>query len=68
VDLWRLYNRHLARVIRRVPGSALATPCTIGGGEPVTLGFVIEDYVTHMRHHLAQIREVLGTHAAHHQR
>ena len=66
VELWRLYNRHLARVIRRVPDAALATPCTIASDPPVTLGFVIEDYVTHMRHHLTQIRELLGAHAAHH--
>lgn len=55
VELWRLYNRHLARVIRRVPEAALDVPCRVGDDEPVTLRFLIEDYLDHLRHHLRQI-------------
>jgi hypothetical protein len=29
--------------------------CTIGGSEPVTLRFLAEDYVKHLKHHLMQI-------------
>jgi len=60
VQFWRLYNHHLARVIRRIPAAALETPCQIGSGQQVTLRFLIEDYVTHLRHHLGQIDERLA--------
>ena len=57
VDFWVLYNRHLAHVVRRVPAAALDIPCRIGEDESVTLGFLIEDYVRHLRHPLSQIAE-----------
>ena len=57
VDFWVLYNRHLAHVVRRVPAPALEISCRIGEDESVTLGFLIEDYVRHLRHHLNQIAE-----------
>jgi hypothetical protein len=56
VELWRLNNRALARVVERIPAERLDTLCTIGSasgsGAPVTLRFVIEDYIFHMQHHL----------------
>ena len=54
IALWRAYNRHLARVIARIPDSRRNTTCTIGTDAPTTLGFVASDYVRHLRHHLAQ--------------
>lgn len=57
IDLWALYNRHLSHVIQRIPESALEAKCRIGTGEPVTLAFLIEDYLGHLHHHLAQIEE-----------
>jgi len=55
VDLWRLYNRHLAHIISLVPEERLAVVCVIGADEPVSLGYVIEDYVVHLKHHLQQL-------------
>ena len=55
IEFWRLYNRHLAQVIRRIPEERLGVSCRIGPAEPVTLGFVVEDYLTHLKHHLRQI-------------
>ena len=55
VELWHLYNRHLAHVIRHVPANQWDTPCTIGTSETVTLGFIVEDYLPHLQHHLSQI-------------
>jgi hypothetical protein len=55
LDLWRLYNLRLAEVIRRIPPEKLATPCRIGGGSPVTLGFIVGDYTRHLEHHMAQV-------------
>ncbi|HLQ76112.1 MAG TPA: DinB family protein [Terriglobia bacterium] len=55
IDLWRLYNRHVAHAMRNIPEDKLDTVCRIGNGDPVTLGFIAEDYVTHLKHHLAQL-------------
>jgi hypothetical protein len=55
VALWRLYNRHLASVIARIRPEALPVTCHIGDYDPVTLEFIVEDYLVHMKHHLAQI-------------
>ena len=55
VALWLAYNAHLAHVMRRIPAAAIAHRCSIGGGEPVTVGYVMDDYVRHLEHHLAQI-------------
>jgi hypothetical protein len=55
VDLWRLFNRHVAHTLRNIPGEKLETICRIGSGDPVTLGFIMEDYLAHLKHHLAQL-------------
>ncbi len=55
VDFWFQYNTLLARLVGRIPEDRLATPCFIGGNEPVTLGYVMEDYVLHMQHHIDQL-------------
>jgi DinB superfamily len=57
IDLLVLYNHHLAHVIRRMPDSAAEVPCQIGTNKAVSLGFIVEDYLVHLRHHLKQIRE-----------
>jgi len=57
VGLWTAYNRHLAHVIRHVDPRALGVRCTIGPYDPVTLEFLIEDYVVHLNHHLSKIRQ-----------
>jgi hypothetical protein len=55
VTLWAAYNRYLAHVIAHLPADKLETTCRIGTDQPVTLGFLATDYVTHMLHHLSQI-------------
>jgi hypothetical protein len=55
VNLWFLYNKHFAHVIQHIEASSLTHVCHTGGPEPVTLQFVVEDYVRHVRHHLDQI-------------
>ena len=56
VALWAAYNRHLAHVIAVAPADALAIKGRGPEGKEVTLGFLMEDYVTHLRHHLDQLR------------
>jgi hypothetical protein len=60
VALWTHLNLHLADVIARIPPGKYAVPCVIGGADPVTLEFVIVDYLRHVQHHMAQIRSRLS--------
>lgn len=55
VSLWLVLNRHLVHIIRRVPVDCLPHTISIAGRDPVTLEFVIDDYLSHMEHHLGQI-------------
>jgi hypothetical protein len=53
--LWAAYNTHLAHVIRSAPQNTLANECRIAGGAPVTLEFLMRDYIVHLEHHLATL-------------
>ncbi|MBO9638733.1 MAG: DinB family protein [Siphonobacter aquaeclarae] len=55
IAFWALYQRHIARVIGGLSPATLAHRVAVGGQEPVTLAFLAEDYVRHLRHHLRQI-------------
>lgn len=55
VDFWYRYNSLLAHLVARIPEERLAAECIIGSGAPVTLGFLLDDYIAHMRHHLDHI-------------
>jgi hypothetical protein len=61
VALWSSYNRHLRHVIARTPAEHMLMSATAPeGSEAVTLGFLMQDYVGHIRHHLEQVRRVTG--------
>ena len=55
VILWSSFNKHLAHVMRQVPSEQLTNSITINGVGPFELGFVMQDYVEHLKHHLRQI-------------
>ncbi|MEW6734311.1 MAG: DinB family protein [Acidobacteriota bacterium] len=55
IELWRLYNRQLAHVMRLIRAEKLAVMCKIGPYEPVSLGYLVADYLAHLKHHLNQI-------------
>jgi DinB superfamily len=57
IDLWRSYNRHLLHVMAHVPAGKLSHRCVVGSNKPVTLEFLMKDYVDHLKHHLRQILE-----------
>ena len=57
LGFWLALNSLVARVIELVPESKADTRCIIGAGEGVTLEWLIQDYVRHLRHHLTQIIE-----------
>ncbi len=60
IGLWKLYNLHLAHIIRRIPDEKLRVKCTISPNEPVSLSYLVEDYLVHLKHHLNKISERTG--------
>jgi len=55
VQLWQSYNLHLSHLMACVPGEKLKNRCVINDGDPVSLEFLMTDYVRHLKHHLDQI-------------
>lgn len=55
VDFWAAYNRFLAHVINSLPAEAAKVTCNIGDNKPATLGWIAQDYVEHLKHHLNQL-------------
>jgi hypothetical protein len=55
MERWRMANVALTEVVDRIPEEKLGAECRIGGGDPVTLKFVIEDYLDHLDEHVADI-------------
>ena len=66
IELWRAYNLHLHHLMSHAAAAKLHTPCTlhtlqeiafkaVPKSEPVTLEYLMKDYVEHLRHHLGQI-------------
>lgn len=69
--LWNAYNLHLAHVIESIPdGVKYAHRArhnfdrlafhAVPAREPSTLGYLMDDYVDHLEHHLAQVRALLA--------
>ncbi len=68
VQLWRQYNLHLAHVMSAAPEATRTQPRskhnldlvawqTVSSSEPVTLEYLMRDYIGHLKHHLRQIFE-----------
>lgn len=55
IQLWTSYNQHLVEIIKRIPEENLKRECYISIEKKVNLGFLIDDYVLHLEHHLHQI-------------
>jgi hypothetical protein len=56
VELWLAYNRHLVHIIRHADADAARHIWKAPAGD-TELQFLIEDYLRHLNHHLAQILE-----------
>ncbi len=66
IEFWRAYNLHLLHVMSCTPKEKLSNRCTqhslqtiafktVSGNDPVTLEYLMTDYVVHLKHHLGQI-------------
>ena len=51
------YNRLITTLIRNMQESSLSTPCTITPYETRTLGYLVTDYLDHMKHHIAKLAD-----------
>ncbi len=71
VDLWRAYNLHLLHVMSCAAPDKMNNRCaqhslqtiafeTVSKNEPVTLEYLMKDYVVHLKHHLSQIFDNQG--------
>lgn len=52
---WFALNEHIVWTIRHIDPRSLRNQATVAGN-PITLGFLIEDYIAHMQHHLRNLR------------
>lgn len=57
VEHFYQYNLHICKLINSLPDNVLDNPCNIGKDNYVTLKFVIDDYLRHLKHHLDKILE-----------
>jgi len=54
---WQAEHEILAAIVDRIPEDRLAAKCAVGDDAPVTLRFLIEDYLTHQHWHFAQLAD-----------
>ncbi|MET6999749.1 DinB family protein [Chitinophaga defluvii] len=54
IAFWTLYNKQLAQLMRHIPTESLQRYCRTND-QPLTLAFLINDYVVHLEHHLKQV-------------
>jgi hypothetical protein len=68
VEVWRSYNRQIAAIMRTARSADVTRPRArhnledisfqpLPEGAGATLGFLMRDYVVHLKHHVAQIFE-----------
>jgi hypothetical protein len=52
---WQAEHEILAAVVDCIPEQRLEASCVVGADDPVTLRFLIEDYLAHQRWHFDQL-------------
>ena len=55
IELFSRLNLHICRVINFLPDDVLTNLVNIGKDSPVTLEFIITDYLRHLKHHVEQL-------------
>jgi hypothetical protein len=55
LEWWQVEHEILASVVDRIPQERLDANCTVGDDAPVSLRFLIEDYLRHQHWHLTQL-------------
>lgn len=52
---WQVEHEILMAIVERIPAGRLEAQCVMGDESPVTLKFLIEDYVQHQHWHMKQL-------------
>ncbi|MGE7217570.1 DinB family protein [Priestia koreensis] len=52
LTLFQALNNQVVTIIKQIPGDKLLHLCDIGNNEHKTLQWLIEDYLSHMEHHI----------------
>jgi hypothetical protein len=52
---WLVEHEILIAIVDNIPAERLESVCAVGDNPPVTLRFLIEDYIAHQLHHLGQL-------------
>jgi hypothetical protein len=60
LDWWKVEHEILMSVVDRIPEERLEASCIVGYDKPVTLRFLVEDYLRHQLWHLAQLTAPVG--------
>ena len=58
ITFWESYNRRLSELIRRMPEDMLSRECRMSEGGLYSIGWLFDDYVRHLEHHLGQIEQL----------
>jgi hypothetical protein len=58
LEWWQTEHEILKAVVDRIPEDRLETRCILDESAPVTLRYLIEDYVEHQKWHLKQLSAV----------
>ena len=53
---WQTEHEILIALVDHIPEERLESSCVVGDDAPVTLRFLIEDYVHHQQHHFKQLQ------------
>jgi len=53
---WQTEHAILAAAVDRIPEERLEAACVVGDDQPVTLRFLITDYIRHQKWHLGQLQ------------
>ncbi|MGB0064662.1 MAG: DinB family protein [Terracidiphilus sp.] len=53
---WKAEHEILMAVVDRIPEDRLETSCVVGDDQPVTLRFLIADYIRHQKLHVKQLQ------------
>lgn len=55
IGLWYFYNLHLANIIQNLSEQDFKREVDVKKEKPVSLEWLIKDYIRHLKHHLLQI-------------
>jgi hypothetical protein len=61
VRWWQAEHEILVAIVERITQDRLSTKCVMAEEAPVTLQFLVEDYIVHQRLHFEQILRGAGT-------